>query len=194
MNNNLVLFMIAKSYSNRLASKNLIEYMGTPLYLYVLKKMITLNIPIYFDSNSAMMCDAARALSPLIATHIRDSHLLDTSVPSVPIFQSMYSYFQLEKKSASVLNIQANSPNIKLKTLHKAACIMTHSNTSELLSIYSHDRSNNGSLWGFSSHRLLNYGDPYTHMPDSFVIDDSVDIHTQEDFDLSIKQSHEQRI
>lgn len=184
--------MIAKSYSNRLSSKNLIEYQGAPLYLYVLKKMVTLNIPIYFNSNSSKMCDAARTLSPLISTHIRESHLLETSVPSVPIFQSMYSHFQLEKESACVLNVQANSPNIKLETLRKAACIMMHSNTSELLSIYSHDRSNNGSLWGFSSGRLLNYGDPYIHLPDSFVTDDSIDIHTQEDFDLSLKQSHKQ--
>ena len=184
--------MIAKSYSNRLASKNLVKYNGVPLYLYVLKKMITLDLPIYFDSDSSEMCEAASRESSLITTHIRDSSLLDTSTPSVPIFQSIYSHFKLEKHSTCILNVQANSPNISLNTLQKAASIMRYTETSELLSIYSHDRSNNGSLWGFSSYRLQNYGDPYTHLPDTFIIDDSIDIHTQEDFDLSLKQSYEQ--
>ncbi len=189
MANHLSLFMIAKSYSTRLPSKNLQDFQGSPLYLYGLKKMLSLNLPIYFDSDSSEMCDQASKLSPLISTHIRDAHLLDTSTPSVPIFQSMYSYFHLSDERSSVLNVQANSPNIELRTLKKAANILKYSDTNELLSIYSYDRSNNGSLWGFSSCRLMNYGDPYVHLPDSFVIDDSIDIHTQRDLENSLLQT-----
>ena len=152
--------------------------------------MLALSLPIYFDSDSAKMCDEASKLSPLISTHIRDVELLNTSIPSVPIFQSIYSYFNLIKSKYNVLNVQANSPNIKLETLLTAANIMKYSNTGELLSIYSKDRRNNGSLWGFSSQRLINYGDPYTHLPDSFVIDDSIDIHTQADFNASLIQAN----
>ena len=124
----------------------------------------------------------------MISTHIRDPKLLDASTPSIPIFQSLYSHFHLKDRNSSALNVQANSPNIELSTLRKAANIMNFSDTNELLSIYSSDRKNNGSLWGFSSFRLVNYGDPYLHLPDSFVTDDSVDIHTQQDFDKSLAQ------
>ena len=54
----------------------------------------------------------------------------------------------------------------------------------ELLTIYPSLKIN-GSLWGFSKNKLLNYGDPYVHEPDVLLTDESIDVHTIEEYNIA---------
>lgn len=180
--------MIAKSYSTRLPGKNRKLYNGVPMYIYTLKKMLKCEVDIFFNSDSEDMISDVKKLDSRIKTCTRPEHLMDTNLPSVPLFQYIYNYFEIS--DSSVLNVQANSPSIKTGLIKDAISILKYCNVSELLSIYPETRANNGSLWGFSQERLLNYGDPYLHKPTIFLEDPSVDIHTLEDFQKSVIQSN----
>jgi hypothetical protein len=59
--------------------------------------------------------------------------------------------------------------------------IIELSGINEVLTAYS-NREINGSVWGFSRMRLEDYGDYYVHAPDALVLDDSIDIHTEDDY------------
>ena len=50
------------------------------------------------------------------------------------------------------------------------------------------DGSDYGSVWAMTTDRLNNYPDPYNAKPDKWIIDKSIDIHTQEDFTKALKQ------
>ena len=149
--------------------------------------MVKTGCNVYLNSDSEKMLIDAKHKFPNIFTCIRPLSLSDNNLPSVPLFQFMQKYFNLQ--NTSVLNVQANSPSVTIELINDAVSIMKYTNVTELLSIYPEDRKNNGSLWGFSSERLLNYGDPYKHKPDFYLADSSIDIHTQNDFEQSLIQS-----
>ncbi len=186
----LALLMIAKSTSNRLPGKNTLEFNKQPMYMYTLEKCFRMNLPIILDSNDTSILENAKSKYPQIRIHNRPINLQGDDIPSVPIFQQIVKDMSLQ--DYYILNIQANSPSIKMSTLRSCINIMLYCNVDELLTIYE-TRRNNGSIWGFSPSRLLNYGDPYIHKPDHFVIDDSIDIHTLEDFQQSIDQENARR-
>jgi len=100
-------------------------------------------------------------------------------VPSVPIFQDMAK--GLSEKPKAILNLQANSPNCSQRVIEQCLAVARNVPFNELLTVYP-DRRNNGSVWGFSYDRLMNYGDPYVQRSDVLIVDDSVDIHTIDDF------------
>ena len=45
-----------------------------------------------------------------------------------------------------------------------------------------------GSIWAMSKNRLLNYNNPFKQTPEILLVDDSIDIHTQEDLTKALKQ------
>ena len=180
------IFMIAKKRSTRLPGKNNLDFNGSPMFIYTLKKLLPFNIPIIFDSDSSNMIQLATSLSPLIRGNLRPEHLRDGDLPSVKIFQNILRQQRLD--DCSIINIQANSPSIKPTTISKCIDIMKYSNVEELITIYPQVLKLNGSVWCFSTDRLKNYGDPYTHNPDAYVNDNSVDIHDIEDFALALNQ------
>lgn len=184
--NKVVMFMIAKKQSSRLPGKNNRNFNGDPMFIYNLKKMIKLKVPIYFNSDCIDMINKANALSNYITTSLRPEDISDTDMPSVPIFQFMHSYHNLA--DISILNVQANSPSVNSLLIESSLAIMKYTNVSELLSIYPHDKSFNGSLWGLSVTRLFNYGDYYLKKPDYYINDESVDIHTEDDLKQALSQ------
>lgn len=170
-------FMIAKGESRRLSRKNSILFCGKPLFEWNLEKLLRLKIPVYFDSDDDTMLQRAKVLGANVRK--RPEPLCGHDVPSVPIFQDMAK--ELPNKPKAILNLQANSPNCGEAVLQQCLAVARHVPFNELLTVY-RDRSNNGSIWGFSFARLMNYGDPYVHTPDILIVDDSIDIHTMADF------------
>jgi len=169
--------MIAKSESLRLPRKNMLDFMGGPLFEWNLNKILSTGIKVYFDSDSEELLSRSEKLGAI--PHLRPKYLLGHDIPSVPIFRQLYEDFSLN--SAPLLNIQANSPNIPLELIEKAIYILNNLDFDELLTIYPNLKIN-GSLWGFSSDRLYNYGDPYVHKPDILLIDESIDVHIDEEY------------
>jgi len=177
---NCVGLMIAKRNSLRLPGKNTLVFMGAPLFEWNLKKILSTGISVYFDSDSEELLTKAEKLGAI--PHTRPGHLLGNDIPSVPIFQQLYQDFSLG--TTPLLNIQANSPNVPTELIEKSIHLLGNLNFHELLTIYP-DLKINGSLWGFSSNRLLNYGDPFVHKPDILLTDDSIDIHIIEEYNLA---------
>jgi hypothetical protein len=169
--------MIAKGASRRLKEKNSLLFCGRPLFEWNLEKLLKLGIPVHFDSDDNALLDRARDMGAFV--HKRPKELCGHDIPSVPIFQNIMK--GLSEKPLAVLNLQANSPNCSQGVLECCLAIARYVPFSELLTIYP-DRSNNGSVWGFSFERLMNYGDPYVQLPDVLIVDDSIDIHTIDDF------------
>lgn len=175
--NYVVGFMIAKGESRRLSRKNSMLFCGRPLFEWNLERLLKLEIPVYFDSDDDIMLELAKTLGANIRK--RPDMLCGHDVPSVPIFQNMAR--GLPEKPKAILNLQANSPNCGQAVLEQCLAVARHVPFNELLTVY-RDRRNNGSVWGFSFDRLMNYGDPYVHSPDVLIADDSIDIHTMADF------------
>jgi hypothetical protein len=172
--------MIAKRESTRLPGKNTLDFMGAPLFEWNLNKILSTGIKVYFDSDSEELLLQSEKLGAI--PHLRPDHLLGHDIPSIPIFQQLYDDFSIN--SASLLNIQANSPNVSIGLIDKAIYILKNLHCDELLTIYPSLKIN-GSLWGFSSDRLLNYGDPYVHNPDVLLTDESIDVHTIEEYNIA---------
>lgn len=176
--NQVVGFMIAKGSSVRLEGKNSLLFCGRPLFEWNLEKLLKLDIPVYFDSDDVTLLARAKNMGAFV--HKRPQNLCGHDVPSVSIFQELVK--GLSEKPKAILNLQANSPNCSKNILEQCLAIARHVPFRELLTVYP-DRSNNGSVWGFSIDRLMQYRDPYVHLPDVLIVDDSIDIHTIEDFE-----------
>ncbi len=169
--------MIAKGSSRRLERKNSLLFCGRPLFEWNLGKLLNLDIPIHFDSDDDTMLERAQAMGAVV--HKRPKRLCGHDVPSVPIFQDIVN--GLSRKPKAILNLQANSPNCSQIVLKQCLAVARHVPFNELLTVFP-DRRNNGSIWGFSFERLVNYGNPYVHIPDVLIVDDSIDVHTIDDF------------
>ena len=176
--NQVVGFMIAKGASRRLERKNSLLFCGRPLFEWNLEKLLKLGIPVHFDSDDEALLERAKVMGAFI--HKRPEKLCGHNVPSVPIFQDIVK--GLSEKPKTILNLQANSPNCSQSVLMQCLAVARYVPFSELLTVYP-DRRNNGSVWAFSFDRLMNYGDPYVHLPDVLIVDDSIDIHTIDDFE-----------
>jgi CMP-N-acetylneuraminic acid synthetase len=168
--------MIAKKESTRLIGKNTKTFNGSPMFLWNLKKLVDLFGTVVFDSDCAEMCKMAREMGA--KPHLRPMDLRGNDIPSVPLFKSIsdeYPHFD------SIVNVQANSPNTSEGVIQKCGEIIRMPGVREVLTSYS-SREINGSVWCFNRSRLNDYGDYYVHYPDVLVIDDSIDIHTEEEF------------
>ncbi|MDX1532368.1 MAG: hypothetical protein R3362_12630, partial [Rhodothermales bacterium] len=119
----------------------------------------------------------------------RPAHLRGHDVASVPLFQNVVRSLGVEP--GAVVNVQANSPSCGLRIIEKAVRVMEYTDCDELLTVYPHDRSNNGSVWSFSYGRLMDYGDPRTHAPDVLLTDASTDVHTRADFERALREFEE---
>ena len=168
--------MIAKRESTRLPGKNLLEINGHPMFIWNLKKLLNVFETVVFDSDCQEMLDMACSIGA--TAHKRKVTLEGNDVPSVPIFKSI---IEDEPGFQALINLQANSPGTPEEVIKQCAHIIALESIHEVLTFYS-SRDINGSVWGFSKERLNNYGDYYVHYPDALVMDDSIDIHTKDDF------------
>ena len=85
---NCVGLMIAKSESLRLPGKNILDFMGGPLFEWNLNKILSTGIKVYFDSDSEELLSHSEKLGAI--PHLRPNHLLGHDIPSVPIFKQLY--------------------------------------------------------------------------------------------------------
>lgn len=168
--------MIAKKESLRLPGKNMKDFNGVPMFLWNLKKLVCLFDTVVFDSDCVDMC----ALAAEAGAHIslREQNLRGNDVPSVPILLSVINKFPDFDK---LISLQANSPHTSLEVIDRCSAKLLMGEVDEVLTRYENGKIN-GSVWGLSRYRLHNYGDFYSHSPDVLVVDDSIDIHTYDDY------------
>ena len=187
----IALLTIAKGNSKRLKNKNKLEYKGKPMFLWNIKKGLSITKNYYFNSDDTEMIDVASKLGLKIIK--REKKLLGHEIPSRLIFKSCLE--KMPKNVDGILHIQANSPNLELSLIKSALKIMQLNNIEELLTC---DENYNqyGSLWGITRKRIKEYNmnknihDRKVIKPDCYLVDNSIDIHNIRDFKLSLKQSN----
>lgn len=165
--------MLAKGDSTRLPKKNTHPFHGRMLFEWNLEKLLNLGLKVVLDSDDDDILEHARGMGAI--SRKRPQELCGHDIPSVPLFLSIINEFPSATK---LLNVQANSPQVTTSVIANCLLALNMNAVNEVLTINS-DLSLNGSVWGFSRHRLENYGDYYTHDPDVFILDNSIDIHTE---------------
>ena len=185
----IVLLMIAKGTSKRLKNKNTKIYKGKQMFLWNLKKGLSITKNFYFNSDDNEMIVISKKLG--LKTIKRDKKLQGAEIPSRLIFDSCLK--KMPKNIDGILHIQANSPNIDINLIKCALKMMQFDEIQELLTC---DKNYNqyGSLWGITRKRIKKYNmnrnihDRKVIKPDCYLLDESVDIHNIKDFRRSLKQ------
>lgn len=104
--------------------------------------------------------------------------------PNIPVYQHA-----LERMgdADSVVAVQANSPTVAPQLIEIVKGMM-EMGVPEVMTLHP-DMSIYGSVWAIGADRLRKYGDLYKPLPWGFLIDNSIDIHTQEDYEAAIRQA-----
>jgi len=178
--NKIVALIIAKGGSIRLPNKNSLAFKGLPMFVHNVKKCKELFDKVYVSSDSDEILETAKQHG---AIAIKRPKRLCGETPSIMV----YDHAQKTMKADIVVAVQANSPTIDIELIRSAKIIMETGRFSELMT-QTPEKRISGSIWALKKEKISNYGDFYTFNPDVTLVDNSVDIHTEEDFDKAIKQ------
>ena len=174
--------IIARGGSKRLPGKNNLDFAGKPVFLWNLEKAKKYFPAVYFSSDSEEMLKKAEAIGvPAIR---RPPELAGDNVPNIPVFVHAYGFME---QPDMIVALQSNSPTLPESRIKRALAVMEIPDIQELITIDKNFKVH-GSIWALKRERLLNYGDPYQYKAEIFMFDDSVDIHTQEDFENAKQQ------
>lgn len=101
--------------------------------------------------------------------------------PNIPVYKHALS----QMKDADILiAVQVNSPNIDPNLI----AIVKHLMLMGVDEVMTCDKDYKiyGSIWAITREKLENYGDPYKPTPHMLLVDESIDIHTDEDYQKAL--------
>ena len=176
--------IIAKKNSNRLKNKNFLDFDGKPMFVWNLEKMLKIFNKVYVSSDYDFILEISKHLG---AIPIKRPVELCGDVPSVLVFKHAFEFMD---NPDIIVSVQANSPTVNESLIERAKELMEKYLYNELATCHS-DLRPYYSVWGIAREKLLNYKDPINRTPDIFLVDNSVDIHTKEDFEEALKQKIE---
>lgn len=174
--------IIARGGSKRLPGKNLLEFAGKPIFVWNLEKAKKFFPKVYFSSDSPEMLNIAHTAGVIAIP--RPPELAADNVPNIPVFQHAFKFMD---NPDLLVSLQSNSPTLPEYQIKKTLEIMAMPEIKELITVDSTLKVH-GSIWALKRERLLDYGDPYQYKAEIFMRDDSVDIHTREDFESALTQ------
>jgi CMP-N-acetylneuraminic acid synthetase len=168
--------IIAKGHSSRLPGKNTKDFNGAPLFQWNLLKLMSLFDIVVVDSDDENILKASKEMGAI--PHTRHEKVIGNDIPSILIFRSILEDFS---DYDGVINVQANSPNVEPELIKKAYNLISNDMSNHILTL-NENMTWNGSLWCISKELIYTLKDLYNIKPDMFLIDDSVDIHTEDEF------------
>lgn len=149
------------------------------MYVINLEKCLKVFDKVYVSSNSVDILEEAMKYGALPI--IRNKTLCGDT-PNIPVYRHALKYMDGD----AIVAVQANSPNVDIELIRKAKKEMENGcpefMTLDLKGDYY------GSIWALTRDRIINYEDPYKPTPETVMIDDSIDVHTEEDFKEALKQ------
>lgn len=127
------------------------------------------------------------------ARGIHRSEELCGDTPDIPVFQHAINKMG---DCDGIVAVHANNPNIEcnliamVKKMMEMGVpeVMTCHPMSKHINYKQQGNGINGSIRGISKHRLLNYGDPFHPNPEVLLVDTSLEIETQEDYEKALRQ------
>lgn len=152
------------------------------MFLINTEKCLKIFDSVYVSSDSEEILEQAQKIG---AIPILRSEELCGDIPNIPVYKHVLQY--IPKDIVGIVAVQANSPTISSDIITKVKMLMEEGRD-EVMTCHE-DKSIYGSVWAVSRNKLENYGDPYKPKPDVTVVDsESIDIHTQEDYNRAIQQ------
>ena len=165
--------ILAKTKSERLPKKNILDFGGEPMFLTNVRKCLRVFGDVYVSSESDEVLDLSKSVGA--KTIKRGNDLLDCA--NIPVYQHALEHMG---RVSGIVAVQANSPTISIATIINIRELMDFG-FHEIMTCHE-DYSLYGSVWGLTKDRIKNYGDPYKQKPQLLLIDKSIDIHTKEDY------------
>lgn len=177
-----VALIIAKKDSSRLPDKNFRNFCGQPMFIWNLKKCLSLFNKVYVSSDYDFILKESKKLGAIPIQ--RPAELCQSDVPNIPVYQHALQFMD---NPDIVVAVKADSPNIKLEIIQRIKELMERYDYNEIMTAYSvwgyQDKNClYGSVWALKRDRLENYPDMLNPEPELLVVDGAIDIHSEEDF------------
>jgi CMP-N-acetylneuraminic acid synthetase len=183
MKRKIVFLTLAKDNSNRLKNKNILNFCGKPLIHWTISKIKKISKNYYINTDSEFIIRYAKKSK--VKTIIRSPKLRGDLIPSRHLMLDSFKYFP--KETYAVIHVQANSPNLEISKIKKVYDLLLHTDIEDVFSMNSNGETN-GSFWGITLNKLKTYNfnkkihDHKSLKNECWVIDDSIDIHTIDEF------------
>lgn len=183
--------IIAKKESSRLKDKNFRDFCGKPMFIWSLEKCLKIFNEVYVSSDHDYILEEAKKLGARPIK--RPQELCESNVMNIPVYQHALQYM---KNPDIIVAVKADSPTVKIELIERIKDFMERYKYDEIMTAYPvkgyKDVSPTyGSIWALSRKRLENYKDAWNPEPEVLVIDESIDIHTEEDLAKATKQMAE---
>ncbi len=183
-----VALIIAKKNSSRLKDKNFKDFCGQPMFVWNLEKCLKIFDEVYVSSDYGRILKEAKKFGAVPIR--RPDKLCKNDVPSIPVYQHALKFMD---KPDIIVTVKADSPTLKIDLIKRAKELMEKYKYHELMTAYpvkGYENKNSlyGSVWALTRERLENYNDSWKPEPEILLVDESIDIHTKEDFIKAKKQ------
>jgi len=172
--------IIAKGDSKRLPNKNILNFNEKPMIQWNLDKCLKIFDKTYVSSENPEILRLAELLG---AIPIKRPKRLCGDTPNIPVYQ--HAVKKMGKVDA-IVAVQANSPTIETQLI-KTAKYSLIKGSKEVKTCHKNGE-HYGSIWGMTIDKLNNYNNPYVSLPESLITDESIDIHTKNDYSRARSQ------
>ncbi|MBI2050324.1 MAG: hypothetical protein HYT31_00785 [Parcubacteria group bacterium] len=177
-----VALMIAKKESKRLPDKNFRDFCGKPMFVWNLEKCLDLFDEVYVSSDSDFILEESKKLGACPIK--RPVELCKSDVPNIDVYQHAFEHMD---NPDGIVAVKADSPTTRSEIIQQTKELMERYGYNEIMTTYpirGYEPKNcvYGSVWALSRERLENYLDAWNPEPELLIVDDAVDIHTEEDF------------
>lgn len=188
----VVALLLVKAHSKRLPGKNVMNVKGKPMFLWNVEKCLELFKHVYVSSDSETILQMAETAG---AIPIKRGEALCGDTPDIGVY--VHASASFPKAVLGMVAVHANNPTIDVEDIRFAKEliergfqeVMTCHPTTHGEDYHNQHNKIYGSIRGLSMKRLLNYGDAYKPNPDVLWVDKSIEVETQETFDLCLKQA-----
>lgn len=160
------------------------------MFLVNVQKCMRLFSRVYVSSDDSYILSLAQEVG---AVPISRGESLGGDTPNIPVYQHALGKIG---DVGGIVAVQACSPTIKPELIRLAKNLLEQG-SQEVMTCHPITRSEDyhgqhfkiyGSIWALSLERLQGYGDPYAPQPDVLLVDESIDIHNEDDYQAALCQ------
>lgn len=177
-----VALIIAKKESSRLPDKNFRDFCGKPMFVWNMEKCLELFKEVYVSSDYDGILDESEKLGAIPIK--RSAELCKSDVPNIDVYAHAFAHMG---NPDIIIAVQADSPTTKKEIIARVKELMERYAYNEIMTafpIHGYEAENRvyGSVWALTGERLKSYQDPWNPEPELLLVDEAIDIHTEEDF------------
>lgn len=150
------------------------------MFLVNVEKCLKIFEKVYVSSDSDWILDEATRIG---AIGIKRGEDLCGDTPNIPVYQHALQFMGDIK---GIVAVQANSPTVEPNIIALAKDLL-EKGVSEVMTCHV-DYRIYGSVWAVNTEKLRTYGNPFKPFPQVLIVDKSVDIHREKDYNDALRQ------